>query len=44
MRAIIVLTAIIAFLSLGVWWQVYRWEDCRMVGHSTLYCIMTIGK
>lgn len=25
-------------------WQVYRYKDCRRVGHTTMYCILTIGK
>jgi hypothetical protein len=34
---------IIAFLAAAVWWQVYRFRDCRAVGHSMLYCIGSIG-
>lgn len=30
-------------LGLAIWWQVYRYHDCKNVGHSTLYCVMNIG-
>ena len=33
-----------AFLALVVWWQVYRWNECRMVGHSAIYCVLTSGR
>jgi len=38
------LLILVLFLSLGGCWEVYRWNDCRSVGHSTFYCIMTINK
>jgi len=34
----------IAFFGFMIWWQVFRYQDCKMVGHSTTYCIFTIGK
>jgi len=33
-----VLTMIIAF-----WYQSYKFEDCKKVGHSTMYCVFDIG-
>lgn len=34
----------VALISFAVWWQVYRWQDCRHVGHTFIYCLMTAGK
>lgn len=35
---------IILFLaSSGIWWEVYKYNDCINVGHSKLYCIFNIG-
>ncbi len=31
-------------IGLAIWWQVYRFHDCRRVGHTRTYCIFTIGK
>lgn len=31
-------------ISLGIWWQIYRYQDCRAVGHTQWYCLLTIGK
>lgn len=28
----------------AIWWKVYRWNDCRAVGHGWFYCVATIGK
>lgn len=41
--AIYILT-FLGILGLGIWWQVYKFSDCRNVGHSRLYCVMDIGK
>lgn len=41
---ILVVLLIVAVLAFAVWWQIYRWNDCRAVGHTKLYCIMTAGK
>lgn len=29
--------------GLGIWWQTYKYHDCRKVGHSKTYCILNIG-
>lgn len=34
----------LTILGLVVWWEVYRFQDCKRVGHATAYCIFTIGK
>ena len=33
-----------AIVIATVAWQVYRYKDCKKVGHSKTYCILTIGK
>lgn len=33
----------VGILALAIWWQMYRYHDCKMVGHSTLYCVMDLG-
>ncbi len=35
---------VIIIFGLCGWWEVYRFGDCKKVGHSTFYCIMAIGK
>lgn len=35
---------VVGLLALAVWWQRYQYKDCKNVGHSTLYCVMKIGK
>jgi hypothetical protein len=25
-------------------WQSFKYHECKKVGHSTLYCVMDIGK
>lgn len=32
---------IIAVLYLAISWEVYKYNDCKQVGHSTVYCIFT---
>lgn len=39
----LVVLAFIALIGFGVWWEVYKYHDCRNVGHAKLYCIMKIG-
>lgn len=33
-----------AIVALAIWWQMFRWQECRHVGHSTLYCILAGGR
>lgn len=40
----LVALAFAALLGFGVWWERYKFHDCRKVGHSRLYCVMDIGK
>ena len=30
---------LIGILVVAVWWEVYKYHDCKKVGHSMLYCI-----
>lgn len=32
---------ILAIIAVGIWWQMFRWDECRMVEHSRLYCAMS---
>lgn len=34
----------VVILSAGIWWQHYKYVDCLKVGHSKLYCVMSIGE
>lgn len=39
---------LLALLGLGLivfigWWEIYKYHDCRKVGHEKLYCILKIG-
>lgn len=44
MRDLAVVLAVLVVLALGVWWQVYKYNECKVVGHSTFYCIMTLDR
>jgi hypothetical protein len=35
--------AFIAVVSVMIWLTVYKWQDCRKVGHSVLYCVMDVA-
>lgn len=35
---------VVVVFGLAGWWQTYRYHDCKKVGHSTLYCLLSIGK
>jgi hypothetical protein len=43
MKITIIVLAVLAVVGLGVWWEVYKYHDCKMVGHSTLYCVLKIN-
>lgn len=38
----LVLVALL-IIVLPIWWTVYKFKDCRNVGHSLTYCIFDIG-
>ena len=40
LMALAMLALAALLIGLMVWWQVFRWHECRKVGHSRLYCIM----
>jgi hypothetical protein len=45
MKAFILYAMVLmGIIGLGLWWQVYKFHDCKNVGHSTLYCVMDFGK
>jgi hypothetical protein len=39
---ILVVIAVLVILSLGIWWTVYKYGDCKKVGHGTTYCVVKI--
>lgn len=43
-RWIVLTSFVVGLVSVGILWQVYRYQDCKLVGHTKLYCIMNIGK
>ena len=44
MKYLLIVIAVICLICLSVWWNIYAYQDCKKVGHSTLYCIGRIGK
>lgn len=34
---------IIALATFSIWWTVYKYQDCKRVGHTKTYCILDIG-
>lgn len=44
MRLVPMMVIFVSIMALAVWWQVYKFHDCKNVGHSTLYCVMDFGK
>ena len=41
LQGIGILLGIAGVIALVVWWQMFRWHECRMVGHSRLYCVLS---
>ena len=29
--------------SISIWWSIYKYNDCRAVGHTKTYCLLDIG-
>lgn len=44
MKTLGCIVAAVAIFGLGIWWEIYKFNDCRMVGHSQLYCVGSIGR
>jgi len=36
--------AIIIVLTVAILIETYRFQDCKKVGHSTMYCVFNVGK
>ncbi len=34
---------IIVLVTIGYFIETYKFKDCKKVGHSTMYCILSIG-
>ena len=39
---LIALIGIIVYAAIA--WEVYKYRDCKKVGHTTVYCLFTGGK
>ena len=35
---------LILVLFLAGWWNVYKYQECKKVGHATTYCILILGE
>jgi len=35
---------VMALIGFQCWWVRYKYQDCKRVGHSTLYCVLDLGK
>ncbi len=45
MKASIAMVVLIGGLMVfTIWWQVYKYKDCRRVGHTKTYCMLDTGK
>lgn len=45
MKDAILLSVILAVVLLSSFFiEKYQYDDCKAVGHSTMYCILKIGK
>jgi hypothetical protein len=35
---------IVGLMAFNIWWHVYKYKDCRRVGHTKTYCMLDSGK
>ena len=38
-----ILLALALILPFAIWLAIYKYSDCRKVGHTVLYCIMDLS-
>jgi hypothetical protein len=43
LQTLVAIIAIAVIFFLVIWWPIYKFNDCRNVGHKILYCIMDLG-
>ena len=43
MKYVLAIGFIVIFFGLAFWWRIYKYHDCRRVGHATMYCILDNG-
>jgi len=43
-KLILFVVVITIFVTSGIWIEMYRFKDCKKVGHTALYCILNLGK
>lgn len=41
---LVVALFIVALLGSAAWWECFKFSECRQVGHSELFCILSIGR
>lgn len=44
MKYIVAVILFVALIGLSLSWSVYKYKECKKVGHATFYCLMTLGK
>lgn len=44
LQYIILVVGLLTFISLSIAIPVYKYHDCLKVGHTMLYCILSIGR
>lgn len=44
LKMIVFLLTIVLMIGSAIWWEIYKFQDCKKVGHSTLYCLFSSGK
>lgn len=44
LETLAILAMFIVIPSLTLWLIIYKWDDCRKVGHTTLYCFMDMER
>lgn len=38
---IFIVVMVVTILALSVWWEHYKYGECKKVGHSTFYCLVS---
>lgn len=43
MKIFFTILLFIGIFACGIWFEVFKYKDCKKVGHSKLYCILKIN-
>ena len=38
-----ILSLAATLIAIAVFWQRFKYEECKRVGHSTTYCMLAVG-